>query len=396
MALALTIVIAAASCSSNNPGSGSNTSQAAEPATTSSTRPPDTSSIYSDPANWLCRPSKVDTPCDGSLDVTSVAADGSRTVEHVTRPEDPPIDCFYVYPTVSSDPAPNADLHPGPEEVLAVRNQAAPFGSTCRVFAPVYRQIPLAGLSELGGGKTTATAAGAPNPREVAYGDVADAWRYYLNHDNNGRGVVLIGHSQGTAHLTRLIREQIDPDPAVRALLVSAILLGGSVTVPEGADVGGDFASVPLCRSNTQVGCVITYASFRSTSPPPSDSYFGRPDSDGGVAGCTNPANLAGGPGELDPRFLTDNMSPYSDPTKAEPITTPWFTMPGLLSAQCVQRNGLSYLEVTVHGDQPGPRVHDIGGDLTPEWGLHIVDANIAMGNLVDVVTTQAKAYAGN
>ena len=104
--------------------------------------------------------------------------------------------------------------------------------------------------------------------RALGYNDVVDAWNYYLQHDNNGRGVVLVGHSQGSGVLTQLIRNEIDGKP-VQSRLVSAMLLGTSLPVPRGKDVGGAFKYIPLCRSASQTGCVIAYASFRSTIPPP-------------------------------------------------------------------------------------------------------------------------------
>jgi len=60
-----------------------------------------------------------------------------------------------------------------------------------------------------------------------------------------------------------------------------------------------------------------------------------------------------------------------------------------------VQEGGFSYLRITVEGDPSTPRIDDIGGDLTPEWGLHLVDVNLAMGDLVDIVRNQADAYVG-
>ncbi len=61
------------------------------------------------------------------------------------------------------------------------------------------------------------------------------AWRDYLAHDNHGRGVVLIGHSQGAYVLKHLVKTVIDRSPAERRLLVSAILLGGQVLDANGA-----------------------------------------------------------------------------------------------------------------------------------------------------------------
>jgi hypothetical protein len=81
-------------------------------------------------------------------------------------------------------------------------------------------------------------------------------------HDNKGRGVVLVGHSQGSGILTQLIRREIDGKP-IQSRIVSALLLGTSLPVPSGKDGGGAFQHLPLCRSAQQTGCVITYASFR-------------------------------------------------------------------------------------------------------------------------------------
>jgi hypothetical protein len=272
----------------------------------------------------------------------------------------------------------NSDLSPGPEEKLTVRNQAARLNSQCRVYAPVYRQVTLGVIT---GG---AAAAGGDRAQagDTAYADVLDSWRWYLANANEGRGVVLIGHSQGSGHLNRLMREAIDPNDEVRELLVGAYLLGSSVRVPDGEDVGGDFANIPLCRSDDQTGCVVTYAAFRSTSPPPQDSFFGRPRGGAGVSGCVSPASPAGGSAELDSYF------PATAAGNAT-VSTPFVSFPGLVTAECVQQGGFSYLNVHVNGDPADARVDDIPGDLTPQWGLHLVDVNLAMGDIVAMVARQ-------
>src|SRR5258708_18803150 len=109
----------------------------------------------------------------------------------------------------------------------------------------------------------------------LAYDDVRDAWRYYLEHDNQGRGFVLIGHSQGSYILAELIRQEIDGKPIERRM-VSAILPGATLPVPRGKDVGGAFQHVPLCHAASQTGCVIAYSAFRATSPPPANTRFGK------------------------------------------------------------------------------------------------------------------------
>ena len=84
--------------------------------------------------------------------------------------------------------------------------------------------------------------------RTLGYNDVLDAWNHYLKHDNNGRGVVLIGHSQGSGVLSQLIRNEIDGKP-IQSRIISALLLGTNVAVPKGKDVGGAFKQLPLCRT---------------------------------------------------------------------------------------------------------------------------------------------------
>jgi hypothetical protein len=46
-----------------------------------------------------------------------------------------------------------------------------------------------------------------------------------------------------------------------------------------------------------------------------------------------------------------------------------------------------------VNADPADPRIDNIGGDITPDWGLHLVDANVAMGDLVKIARRQARAY---
>ncbi|MDT9111068.1 DUF3089 domain-containing protein, partial [Escherichia coli] len=77
-----------------------------------------------------------------------------------------------------------------------------------------------------------------------------------------------------------LIEREIDGKP-VQARVVSAVLLGSNIGVPPGKDVGGDFKTMPLCRAAGQTGCVVTYVSFRASSPPPAGSRFGKADQPG-------------------------------------------------------------------------------------------------------------------
>jgi hypothetical protein len=357
---------------------------------------------YGNSKSWLCRPGVQHDACDIDLTTTVIAADGKLSRETWTADANAPVDCFYVYPTVSTDPTPNSDMLADAAEFNAIRQQFARFGSKCRRYAPIYRQVTLAGLRiMLGRGGS-----GVSLDRGIQYDDVLNAWNYYLEHDNKGRGFVLVGHSQGSFILTRLIREEIDGKP-VQSRMVSAILPGATIAVPRGKDVGGAFQHVPLCHAASQTGCLIAYSSFRATLPPPANTRFGKVADPNMAAACTNPAAIVGGSGDLHTYFSTDSNTivgttppkPWVSPEQK--IETPWVSLPGLLTARCATNENATYLEVTVHGDPAGPRtdtiVGDVGGSANPQadWGLHLIDVNVAIGNLVDVVGSQAKAWLG-
>ena len=371
------------------------------PQTAEDTKPND----YGNTKAWLCRPGRPageKDACDVEETATVVAADGKLSRETWKANPNAPIDCFYVYPTVSTDSTDHSDMNPDPAEFNVVRQQAARFGSVCRVYAPLYRQVTLAGLRKVlaGGG-----GGGAALDRGIGYDDVRDAWRYYLEHDNKGRGFVLISHSQGTYVLMEMIRQEIEGKP-VQSRMVSALLLGATLPVAKGKDVGGAFKTIPLCHSATQTGCVINYSSFRSTVPPPANTLFGKVADPNLEAACVNPAALGGGSGELHAYLdATGHTITSTAPIKpwvagGPSIDTPWVSVPGLLTARCTKNENATFLEITVHGDPADPRVDDIAGDIGPatqplaNWGLHLIDVNLSMGNLVDIVGQQAKAYA--
>jgi hypothetical protein len=359
---------------------------------------------YAKPEAWLCWPGKAGDACAVDMTATVIRANGATAVETFKADPKAPIDCFYVYPTVSNDPGIVSDMTANAEELNVVKQQLARFGSKCRIYAPLYRQFTLTALRAAVAG-TPLQGSADPAVRQVGYNDVVDAWNHYLAHENKGRGVVLIGHSQGSGLLQRMIPAEVEGKP-VQKQLVSALILGSNLGVEKGKDTG-TFKSIPLCRSAGQVGCVISYVTFRDTIPPPENSRFGKVANPAMEAACTNPAALGGGKGELK-AYLSNaaNIASSAAPTptwvkdKPNP-TTPFVTLPGLITGQCVSKDGFSYLEAHVNADPADPRTDVINGDVTgpggaisKDWGLHLIDANIAMGNLVEIVGQQAKAYA--
>ncbi len=293
---------------------------------------------------WLCRPGTALDPCTYNEASTSVSASGATSVSPSPAPSPSAkrFDCFYVYPTVSSQKTDNANLVVQPAEIAAAVAQASRFSQVCNVWAPMYRQATTEALTH--GAFTNRTVI------NVAYSSLLSAWRDYLAHDNHGRPIVFIGHSQGAAMLIKLLRSQVDPSPKLRRQLVSAIILGGNVQVPLGRDVGGSFLHIPACTSASRTGCVIAYSTFPSTPPP--QALFGRPGQGVGLQSgqtarvgqrvlCVNPVTLSSAPGALQPYFITATAPP-----KGVKVTTPWVTFPGLYTATCETVGNATWLQI--------------------------------------------------
>ena len=339
---------------------------------------------------WLCRPGADPNPCMGDQTTRYYEPDGSSHVATPAVPANPPIDCFYVYPTVSNQPTPNATPTPDPEVRSIAVYQAQRFSTRCRVYAPLYPEVTAAGV-------TVASQTHDTTPYETAYQGVLAAWKDYLAHDNHGRGVVLIGHSQGSRMLRALIRNEIDPNPAVRRLLVSAIIPGANATVT-------DFKHIPPCARAAQTGCVISYSTFNDT--PPDNSRFGRTDTDpvGNALGlpagpglevlCVNPAQLSGSAG-LDSLVPSEPFAPgvilvllirlYGGPPPS--ADTPWLQPQDHYTGKCVFSNGAHVLMLSPVGSA---RTLTPSPDAT--WGTHLVDVNVALGNLTAIVGAESRS----
>ncbi len=335
---------------------------------------------YQNPNNWLCRPGRADA-CSTVLTATVIAADGITSQRTYRLDPNAPIDCFYVYPTVSRESTMNSDMTAGPEQERAARHQFARFGGVCRLYAPLYRQVTLTALRQAMHGNRTGI-----DPA-LAYGDVLAAWNSYLAHDNHGRGVVLIGHSQGSKILARLIAQEIDGKPE-QARLISAILPGTDIEVPAGRMVGGTFQHIPLCATGKQTGCVVAYSTYLATDPPAPDAIFGAASHKGSTYACVNPAELTG-EGTLNADFPAIG-------DVARMFGTTFVENPGLLSAKCALTPDHSFLAITVGEGAASRRVSAAlaaAQASLPGWGLHMLDVNLALGNLVDLVSAQSKEW---
>ena len=290
----------------------------------------------------------------------------------------------------------NSDLTIQPSETSNAMSQAARFSKQCNVWAPMYRSITVNGL-----GQANSTDPGAYT---VAYDSVLSAWTDFLANYDDGAPVIFIGHSQGSVMLIKLLEAQIDPNPTLRSLMVTAIIAGGNVTVPTGETVGATFQHIPICTSSDLAGCVIAYSSF--PSQPPADANFGIPGqgislntgqtaTTGVQVACVNPADIAGGTARLKTYWPLSPPPPI--PSMAPPapaVTTPWIEYPNQYTATCEHSGNASWLQITPVGAKKDtrPLVSEIFGAT---WGYHFQDINLSLGNLVTDVHNAEVAYSG-
>jgi hypothetical protein len=354
--------------------------------------PPPSSSVfaadYGDAEMWLCRPDLPSDACRGDLDTTELEPDGSRTRVPFVPAPDPKVDCFYVYPTVDPSwvPGNHVDFHDTTIMREVTRFEVARFGSVCRLFVPLYRQV------------TIATYLASQEEREVrlgaAFDDVLDAFRYYREHFDEGHPIALIGHSQGAEMVVRLLRSTFEHDASLRRRLLAAIAVGTNVQVPAGRRSPDHLRHVPLCSTPDELGCLVAFTSFPADGPQ--IPWMGWP-APGHETACVNPAGLGGGAGVH--RF-TGAVFPTRSRLAGDLGAAPWAKTPFIAvrdyyGAACVDGGaGFRYLAVSA-APRPGDRrtsPFDLDG---PRWrtpfGFHIVEFQFAQQDLIDLVARKAE-----
>ena len=340
---------------------------------------------------WLCKPGQVDDLCAGSIEGKNPAYPGHpETPLGYTRPTDAPIDCFYLYPTQSSQATPNSDLAKDKPIRRVGVQQARMFSTVCDVYAPMYRQVTFNGSQ-----------ANYNEQVETAYQSALSGFKDYLANYNNGRGFILLGHSQGSAHTARLINEEIDPNPELRDRLVGAIAPGANIHVPVGKLVGGMYQNVPACSALGEIGCLVAFSTYKGY--PGDSAQYSRLDSGYWIhkeakpepladyeVVCVNPAQLDGSNGVLKP--LINLEYAFSVPDE-ETSASPWIGQPDYYAAECERQNGAHWLNIRTL-DNPDDARADLA-DVIVDGGTnyHVPEVNLTEGNLLAISQAQSDAY---
>ena len=337
---------------------------------------------YSKASSWVCRPGTGTAVCSHDLDAVAIDAEGSRSSAPYRQATSPFVDCFYVYPTTSDEPT----FYSGPdaEEWVKkeVHEQAARMGSVCRVFAPLYHQVTIAGLKSQVEKGAEETAAGRDKTiaimQGVPYRDIRAAWREYLTHDNQGRGIVLIGHSQGAIILKKLLAEEVDGKP-VQGHLVAAYLAGNP-------HLGtSDFRSIKPCHDRTETGCLVAWSSYPADYV--GDRFFGHASKGSPI--CVNPASPQGGQAPLD-AFLPQRVDSAAG-------NAAFVERTGQISGMCQEDANGAVLRIAFsQGKQAEAAKLALGKGASegpPTYGFHFFDLGLTQGNALDLIRTESQAY---
>ena len=330
---------------------------------------------YQDPAMWYSRPG-IGAPNDPARWQPPFAeGEGAEPAEDNDETPLPAFAVFFVHPTSYIDRSawngPLDDADADARARLFIKGMASPFNGAAEIWAPKYRQATFgAFLTD----EETATRA-----IDAAYRDVAQAFDYFLDSIGPDMPIVLAGHSQGGAHIARLLAERIAGTP-LQQRVAMAYPVGWPISVEHDLPALG----LPACATANQAGCIVTWSSFAEPAEPGLllERYRDLPGSDGKPRGedgilCVNP--LTGTiNGEADRAANLGTLVPDGELTSGELV-------PEAVSARCSEQ-GLLLI-----GDPP-----DLGPGVLPGNNYHVYDIPLFWRNLQLDIERRVRAWAAS
>ncbi len=206
------------------------------------------SPIYSDLKNWAAHPA--------IKDFSDSIPKFIKKHQPISPENNYAADVFFIYPTIYTqeigpEKAWNAALD---DQELnekidngTILNQATVFNGVCKVYVPRYRQAHYSAF-------ISPDKVSSKKALDLAYEDIRAAFLYYLENENKGRPFFIAGHSQGTIHAGRLIKEFIEGKD-LQKQLIEAYLVGMPVNQDK-------FEHLKLSTEPDQTGGFVSWNTF--------------------------------------------------------------------------------------------------------------------------------------
>ncbi|MEP5937389.1 MAG: DUF3089 domain-containing protein [Erythrobacter sp.] len=325
---------------------------------------------FQDPALWYSRPGMGTS--DPARWQPAMRGEG-RTIP--TPADQSPADfaVFFVHPTSFIDRTRwNAPFdEPEAERIakLYIRGMASPFNQAEELWVPRYRQATM--------GAFLTDSAEAQQALNAAYQDVLQSFEFFLASADADSPIILVGHSQGSLHLLRLLRERIANDAPVAGRLAAVYAIGWPISVDHDLPALG----IPACTSLDQSGCILSWSSYAEPADPSDviETYGQSIGFDGTQRGestivCTNPIT-----GTLNASAGADKnlgtLVPEGDLYNGELV-------PNSVPARCDER-GLLLI-----GDPP-----EMGSYVLPGNNYHVYDIPLFWRNTQQDVAMRVDAW---
>lgn len=318
-----------------------------------------------DPARW--QPVEADSPGPRPAPVDEVvepvveAADEGQTFA-----------VFFVHPTSFYDNRTwNASLDDAGSQSTArllVRGLASAFNRASEIWVPRYRQATF--------GAFVSNSPEAGQSINAAYRDVAQAFAFFVESVDEDVPIVLAGHSQGSYHILRLLREEVLGTPLEQRLAM-VYPIGWPISVDHDLPELG----LPACATPQQGGCIMSWASFAEPADPGimltryanSPGLSGNPRGDSPIL-CVNPlTGTLNGSAPASRNLGT--LVPNEDLSSGELV-------PGAVPARC-NEDGLLLI-----GDPP-----EMGNFVLPFNNYHVYDIPLFWRNLQQDVERRVSAW---
>ena len=245
---------------------------------------------------------------------------------------------------------------------------ASAFNRADEIWVPKYRQAVA--------GAFLTDKPEAQRAIDAAYADVREAFRFFLASVPKDRPIVLAGHSQGSLHILRLLRDEAAGRP-VLGRIAAVYAVGWPISIEH------DLPALPLpaCAAPAQAGCIVAWSSFAEPADPAmllsrysrTPGFDGKPRGEGPIL-CINPLN--GSPNGTAPASANlGTLVPRSDFSGGDLV-------PGAVSARCDAR-GLLLI-----GDPP-----QLGQGVLPGNNYHVYDIPLFWKNLQGDVVRRVSAW---